>query len=79
MKFRGGPAAVIGDVGDKATSQPLAGSTLPGRCLQRTIREPEDLLDLIHEGRNPMERISARPFACRRPSLCIGEDREEIA
>ena len=24
MKFRGGPAAVIGDVGDKATSQPLA-------------------------------------------------------
>ena len=25
------------------------GTTPPGRCLQRLIREPEDLLDLIHE------------------------------
>ena len=68
MKFRGGPAAVIEDVGDEAMSQPLTGSALPGRCLPRMIREPEDMLDLIHEGRNPMERISARLSACRLPS-----------
>ena len=30
-------------------SQPLAGTTPLGRRLRRTIREPEDLLDLIHE------------------------------
>ena len=36
MKFRGGPAAVIGDVGDKAISQPLVGTTPPGRC-HRTV------------------------------------------
>jgi modified peptide precursor CbpA len=35
---------------------------------RRSIREPEDLLDLINEGRDPMERVSARLRACRRPS-----------
>ena len=55
MKFRGGPAAVIGDVGDKGAAQTRRRAShwwgpprWEGR-LRRTIREPEDLLDLIHE------------------------------
>lgn len=56
VKFRGGPAAVIGDVDSHGESQSLAGITSLGRRGSRTIREPEDLLNVCHERRNPMEK-----------------------
>jgi modified peptide precursor CbpA len=37
--------------------------------LLRTIREPEDLLDVTNEGRNPMERISDK--SCAWPAFLI--------
>lgn len=51
MKFRGGPAAVIGDTDHRGFSKarPLAVFRREGVVLW-LIRKPEDLLDMVHLG-----------------------------
>ena len=64
MKFRGGPAAVIGDVGDKARrrqgDEPATGGDHPAGKASATddprARRPAGS---DSRGRDPMERISA--------------------
>jgi len=54
-------------------SQSLMETTPLGRRSQRTIREPEDLLEWSHEGRNPMAKGFGEAAGLPTPSKRIGE------